>query len=113
MAWLQRSASRCRSRTGNLHAARDPLVYILHYAFVDAALNGTFDSDLDGTPDEQHPDWAGTIDWLGLQYYFRSGVWGAAPPLGGVKPCIYGIDLGACLPADEPSYCAPDRKSVV
>jgi beta-glucosidase/6-phospho-beta-glucosidase/beta-galactosidase len=88
-------------------AARDRLVYILHYAFVDAAINGTFDSDLDGTADEQHPEWKNTIDWLGLQYYFRAGVSGDAPLLAGVKPCIYGIDLGACLPAPEPSYCAP------
>jgi beta-glucosidase len=88
-------------------AARDRLVYILHYAFVDAAIHGTFDSDLDGTADEQHPEWKNTIDWLGLQYYFRAGVSGDAPLLAGVKPCIYGIDLGACLPAPEPSYCAP------
>ena len=37
-------------------------------------VNGTFDSDLDGMPDEPHPEWAGTLDWLGLQYYFRAGV---------------------------------------
>jgi beta-glucosidase len=86
-------------------AARDRLVYLLHYAYVDAALNGMFDSDLDGTPDEPHPEWAQTIDWLGLQYYFRSGVSGDAALLAGVKPCFGGIDLGACLPAPDPSYC--------
>jgi beta-glucosidase/6-phospho-beta-glucosidase/beta-galactosidase len=88
-------------------AARDKLVYLMHYAFVDSALNGTFDADLDGTPDEQHPEWAGTIDWLGLQYYFRAGVSGDAPLLLGVKPCIGGFDFGACLPAPDPSYCVP------
>jgi beta-glucosidase len=88
-------------------AARDRIVYLLHYAFVDAAVNGTFDSDLDGTPDEQHPEWAGTIDWLGLQYYFRAGVSGDANLLAGVKPCFGGIDLGACLPAPDPTYCVP------
>ena len=41
-----------------------------------ALVNGTFDANLDGTPDEQHPEWAGTLDWLGLQYYFRAGVTG-------------------------------------
>jgi beta-glucosidase len=88
-------------------AARDRLVYLLHYAYVDAAINGTFDADLDGTPDEQHPEWAGTLDWLGLQYYFRSGVSGDAPLLAGVKPCFGGIDLGSCLPAADTSYCVP------
>ena len=39
-------------------------------------MNGTFDANLDGTPDEHHPDWEGTLDWLGLQYYFRAGVLG-------------------------------------
>jgi beta-glucosidase len=88
-------------------AARDKLVYLFHYAYVDSAVNGTFDANLDGTPDEQHPDWAGTIDWLGLQYYFRAGVSGDAPLLAGVKPCTGGIDLGACLPAPDPTYCVP------
>jgi beta-glucosidase len=88
-------------------AARERLVYLLHYAYVDAAVNGMFDSDLDGTPDEPHPEWAGTIDWLGLQYYFRAGVSGDAGLLAGVKPCFGGIDLGACLPAPDPSYCIP------
>ena len=88
-------------------AARDHLVYLFHYLWVDAALNGTFDADLDGTPDEQHPDWAGTIDWLGLQYYFRAGVSGDAPLLAGVKPCTGGFDFGACLPAPDPTYCIP------
>jgi len=87
-------------------AARDQLVYLLHYFFVDAALAGTFDTNLDGTPEEQHPEWAGTIDWLGLQYYFRAGVSGDAPLFAGVKPCIGGFDLGACLPAPDPTYCS-------
>jgi len=88
-------------------AARDHLVYLLHYAWVDSVLGGTFDVDLDGTPDEPHPEWAGTIDWLGLQYYFRAGVSGDAPLLAGVKPCTSGYDLGACLPAPDPTYCVP------
>lgn len=88
-------------------AARDRLVYLLHYAYVDSAVNGMFDSDLDGTPDEPHPEWAGTIDWLGLQYYFRAGVSGDAALLAGVKPCFGGFDLGACLPAKDTSYCIP------
>ena len=88
-------------------AARDKVVYLFHYLFVDAALTGAFDSDLDGVPDEQHPEWAGTIDWLGLQYYFRAGISADRPVLLGVVPCIGGFDLGSCLPAPDPTYCAP------
>ena len=90
-------------------AARDRLVYLFHYLFADAALHGTFDANLDGTPDEQHPEWAGTLDWLGVQYYFRSGVTGASTliPIANLTPCFGGFDLGACLPAPDPTYCVP------
>jgi beta-glucosidase len=88
-------------------AARDHLIYLFHYLFVDAAVTGGFDTDLDGVPDEMHPEWAGTIDWLGLQYYFRAGVSADRPILVGVTPCTTGIDNGACLPAPDPSYCSP------
>ena len=90
-------------------AARDRLVYVFHYLFVDALLHGTFDANLDGAPDEQHPDWAGTLDWLGVQYYFRSGVTGASAliPLVNLTPCFGDFDFGACLPAPDPTYCVP------
>ncbi len=91
-------------------AARDRLVYLFHYLFVTSAKNGTFDANLDGTPDEQHPEWANTVDWLGLQYYFRAGVTADRPFLPApvsVTPCFNGLDFGACLPAPNPSYCAP------
>ncbi|MEO8704694.1 MAG: family 1 glycosylhydrolase [Kofleriaceae bacterium] len=90
-------------------AARDRIVYAFHYAFVDALRTGTFDANLDGTPDEQHPEFADTLDWLGVQYYFRAGVTGASGliPLIDVTPCFSGFDLGSCLPAPDPSYCVP------
>jgi beta-glucosidase/6-phospho-beta-glucosidase/beta-galactosidase len=90
-------------------AARDRLVYLFHYLFTDAALHGDFDTNLDGTPDEQHPEWVGTLDWLGLQYYFRSGVTGASALIPGANltPCFGGFNLGACLPAPDPTYCVP------
>jgi beta-glucosidase len=90
-------------------AARERVLYALHYLFVDSIVNGTFDSNLDGTADEQHPEWASTLDWLGLQYYFRAGVTGASAliPLVNVTPCFGGFDLGACLPAPDPTYCVP------
>jgi beta-glucosidase/6-phospho-beta-glucosidase/beta-galactosidase len=90
-------------------AARDRIVYAFHYLFVESLLAGTFDRDLDGVADEQHPEWAGTVDWLGLQYYFRAGVTGASKliPLVDLTPCFAEFDLGACLPAPDPTYCVP------
>jgi beta-glucosidase len=90
-------------------AARGRLVYLSHYLFVEAALRGAFDVDLDGNADEFHPDWLGTLDWLGLQYYFRAGVTGEIPEFPGVggTPCTSGLDSGACLPAPDPTYCVP------
>ncbi len=90
-------------------AARDRIVYAFHYVFVDSLVNGTFDSNLDGAPEEQHPEWTGTLDWLGLQYYFRAGVTGetAIVPLVDATPCFSGFDLGSCLIAPEPTYCVP------
>jgi beta-glucosidase len=90
-------------------AARDRLVYAFHYVFVDAIRNGTFDANLDGVSDEPHPEWEGTLDWLGLQYYFRAGVTGerAVIPVVDLTPCFGGFDLGACLQAPDPTYCVP------
>jgi beta-glucosidase len=90
-------------------AARDRLVYVFHYLVVDSITKGTFDPDLDGVADEPHPDWAATLDWLGVQYYFRSGVTGASAliPLVNLTPCFGDFDGGACLPAPDPSYCVP------
>ena len=90
-------------------AARDRLVYLFHYLWVDALLTGAVDTNLDAVPDEQHPEWAGTLDWLGVQYYFRSGVTAAFALIPGANltPCFGGFDLGSCLPAPDPTYCVP------
>jgi beta-glucosidase/6-phospho-beta-glucosidase/beta-galactosidase len=90
-------------------AARDRLVYLFHYLFADSLIRGALDTTLDGQTDEQHPEWAGTLDWLGIQYYFRSGVTGevALIPGADLTPCFGGFDLGACLPARDPTYCVP------
>ena len=69
-----------------------------------------FDSNLDGTLDEPHPEWRGKLDWLGVQYYFRAGVTGKNPlfpaPLA-FTPCYGGLNGGACLPAFQPTHCVP------
>ncbi|HEY5923329.1 MAG TPA: family 1 glycosylhydrolase [Kofleriaceae bacterium] len=91
-------------------AARERLVYLFHFAFIDALRDGTFNSQLIGTPDEQHPDWTGRIDWLGIQYYFRAGVSGANPVIPApvsLTPCTNGIDFGACLQTTNDTFCVP------
>ncbi len=93
-------------------AARDKLVYVYHHLWVDSVLNGTFDANLDGAPDEMLPEIQGTIDWLGVQYYFRTGVTGTngIVPLLALTPCFGDFDLGSCVPPLEPSHCVPAMK---
>jgi beta-glucosidase len=90
-------------------AARDNLEYVYHYLVPDSLLNGTFDTDFDGIADEQHPDWAGTLDWMGVQYYFRTGATGRPGLLKYVKatPCFDTFDLGSCLPPLDPTKWVP------
>lgn len=91
-------------------AAVARIQYLFHYVFVDSVVNGTFDGDLDGTSDEDHPEWKGTADWIGLQYYARAGVSADAPLLGppiNLAPCFNGFDTGDCRIAPDTSYCVP------
>ena len=90
-------------------AARDRIVYIYHYLVVDALTQGKFDPDLDGILDEDQPTWRNTIDWLGIQYYFRAGVSGHRPAIPDLKltPCSGGFDFGSCLPPEHGSWCVP------
>lgn len=80
--------------------ARDKVVYVYHHLFVDSILGGTFDANIDGTPDEMLPAIKGKIDWLGAQYYFRTGVTGTngIVPVLNLTPCFGTFDFGACLP---------------
>ena len=95
-------------------AAADRVRYVYHYLFVESALNGTFDSDLDGEPDMDLPEVAGTVDWLGVQYYFRSGVTAkdALVPVLKVTPCFSNIDFGSCVPpvGGDKTKCVPAMK---
>ena len=90
-------------------AARDKIKYLYHYLLVDSLRGGTFDADLDGIGEEFHPDWQGTIDWLGVQYYFRTGVTGSPGllPVINLTPCFPPFDFGACLPPADPTHCIP------
>lgn len=69
-------------------AAADRIQGLYGYSFPDAVVDGLLDADLDGVPEEAHPEWAGTVDRLGYQYYYRFFVKGAPgfPPLDAI-PC--------------------------
>jgi beta-glucosidase/6-phospho-beta-glucosidase/beta-galactosidase len=92
-------------------AARDRLVYVYHHLLVEALRAGKFDTDLDGTLDEEQPSWKGTLDWLGVQYYFRAGVTGknGLLPVVGATPCFatFGVAFGGCVPPTDPTFCVP------
>ncbi|NOY93177.1 MAG: glycoside hydrolase family 1 protein [Deltaproteobacteria bacterium] len=90
-------------------AAAAAVEYVYHYLFVDSILNGSFDSNLDQTADETHTDWTGKLDWLGVQYYTRTGVTSAPAliPQLGATPCFGGFDFGACLPASDETHWVP------
>ena len=93
-------------------AARDRLVYVYHYLTPDSLRDGTFDADLDGSPDEDHPQWAGTLDWLGIQFYMRAGVTGSGGlvPVLELTPCFGDFDFGSCVPPTDPSFCVPEMR---
>jgi beta-glucosidase len=90
-------------------AARDRVTYVYHHFVPEALRTGMFDSDLDGVGDEPQPDWAGTLDWLGVQYYFRTGVTGnnGLIPVLELTPCFGGFDFGSCVPAVDETSCVP------
>lgn len=90
-------------------AARDRILWAYQYLFVEALRQGGFDSNLDGTLDEAHPEWKDALDWLGVQYYFRGGVTGAAKliPKLELTPCYGTFDFGSCIEPLDPSYRVP------
>jgi beta-glucosidase len=91
-------------------AALARMQYVYHYLWLDSIENGTFDPTLSGSATELHPEWQGTLDWLGVQYYQRSGVSAQNPLIGApldLAPCYAGIDDGQCLDAPDLSYCVP------
>ncbi|WP_437669850.1 glycoside hydrolase family 1 protein [Sorangium sp. So ce131] len=90
--------------------ARDRMAYVYNHLVVDTVLGGQLDSDLDGAPDLELPGVAGTLDWLGVQYYFRAGVTGklgGIVPVLALTPCVNGLDFGACLAPVDPTFCVP------
>lgn len=91
-------------------SARDRLHYVYNFLFTDSLRNGTFDANLDGTPDEEHPDWPDHLDFMGVQYYARHGVTGSpgVVPLVNATPCFPPFDLGACVQTVDPTHFVPE-----
>lgn len=89
--------------------ARDSIVWVYQHLFVEAFVQGGFDTDLNGDLDEPHPEWKGKLDWMGVQYYSRAGVTGKVGllPLVDATPCFGSFDFGACVPPIDPSYHVP------
>jgi len=89
--------------------AVERLRYVFHYLLVDSIRAGRFDPDLDGTLDEARPELQSTLDWLGLQYYFRAGVTGqnGVIPVLNLSPCFAAFDFGSCIPPKDPTFCVP------
>lgn len=90
-------------------AAVERVRYAYHYVFVESILQGKFDNNLDQNFTEDHPDWTGKLDWLGVQYYSRIGVSAERGILPGIDAmvCFGDYDLGSCVPALEDSHFVP------
>ena len=89
-------------------AAAQRVRYVYHDLFPTSLLEGSFDADLDQAVDEDHPEWSGRVDWMGLQYYFRAGVTGKVALLPAVDAmiCLAGFEelaAGACLELEDPT----------
>ncbi|MEK6608636.1 MAG: family 1 glycosylhydrolase, partial [Myxococcota bacterium] len=67
--------------------------YVFNTYQPDAIVGGTFDDDLDGESDEDHPEWTGKLDFLGFQYYARVFVadFPVLAPLD-ILPCFAELD---------------------
>jgi beta-glucosidase/6-phospho-beta-glucosidase/beta-galactosidase len=106
--WVPARAGKISENKADV-AARDRLLWVYEYLFVEALRQGSFDSDLDGNLEEPHPEWKGTLDWLGVQYYFRAGVTANTPliPVLNLTPCYDVFDFGACVAPIDPTFRVP------
>ena len=59
------------------------LDYIYNQLLLDAFLDGKMDWNLDGITDEEHPEFVGKTDFIGLNYYFALKVSGFSAPMPG------------------------------
>lgn len=84
----------------------------------DAVNDGKLDADFDGMPEEEHPEWADTLDLLGLQYYASTVIVGMqVHPLLLGAPCTNVEDeilmalqiLAGCPPPPTPDFPMGDE----
>jgi beta-glucosidase len=106
--WVPASRNRPSTAAADI-AVAERMRYVFQFLLVDALQQGNFDADLDGEGEEEHPDWLDSLDWLGIQYYFRAGVTSRPAvfaALGGT-PCFGPLDMGACLAPADPTHWIP------
>ncbi|MBK7776064.1 MAG: family 1 glycosylhydrolase [Sandaracinaceae bacterium] len=90
--------------------ARNTIHYVYNHQFPQSIREGTFDTDFDGVGNETHDDWAGKLDFMGVQYYSRQGVTGSPGliPEINATPCFADFDFGACVdPIFDATHCVP------
>jgi beta-glucosidase/6-phospho-beta-glucosidase/beta-galactosidase len=109
--WVPARGGKLSDRADDI-AARDRLLWLYEYLFVESIRQGQFDANLDGKMDEPHPEWKGTLDWLGVQYYFRGGVTADPALIPGfdLTACFGGYDAGSCVAPIDPTYYVPVMK---
>lgn len=82
--------------------------YFYQELFPKSIIEGNFDADFDMVAEEDHPEWRGRMDWLGVQYYSRVGVTpNAFFPFIMAVPCAVGPEFGGCLPPLDRTKCVP------
>ena len=81
--------------------------HLASFLVFDALTSGQLDADWDTVADEDHPTWADTLDFLGLQYYASTVVVGMPllPRLEGV-PCV-NVDDDFLMGLMETAGCPP------
>lgn len=101
-------------RDGKVSTNPDDLAAVARYQwlfddiFVESIWRGGFDSDVDGVIDEQHPEWRGRLDWLGVQFYSRTGI--GAPGATGQTIPVVNVDFCTgppCMPLADETYWVP------
>ena len=104
-------------------AATEQAEFLANYLAFDAVIDGLLDADLDGVPEEEHPEWAGTVDLIGVQYYAGGYVVGVSVhPLLLGTPCIgtgapgaseLAVQLGCPGPPEHAEYPFDDGDGVI
>ncbi len=108
--WVPASQGHLSTNEADITATNN-ILWVYQHLFVEALVQGGLDTTLSGTLNEPHPEWKDTLDWLGVQYYFRGGVTSepALIPVVNATPCYNGLSSpAACVPPLDPTYYVPD-----